>query len=157
MVDALEEIWRSLASGGTLVDLRPVSSLCPIEVVTSEKVIQVGEADGTGMAADDAAADRAVGDVVERGWLVPGRRLQFSFDFYWDGIGEMESFVADSVRMKNVAPPFADLEKAVRELDETEPYRTRIRCRRETMLAVYRKAPPHTAIAQPSHTHPHME
>ena len=112
----------------------------PIEVVTPEKNVQVGEADASGMAADDAAADRAIGDAVEHGWFILRRRVQFNFDFYWDSVHEMATFVADSVRMKNVVPPVAELEKAVRELAARAPGRARIRCRRATMLAVYRKA-----------------
>ncbi len=144
MVDALGGIWRVLATGGTLVDLRPVPSKCPIEVVTPEKITQVGEADASGMAADDAAADRAIGDAVERGWLLARRRVQFNFDFYWDSVREMATFIADSVRMKNVDPPVAELEKAVRELAARAKGRTRVRCRRATMLAVYRKVSPKT-------------
>ncbi len=144
MVDALGGIWRLLATGGTLVDLRPVPSKCPIEVVTPEKITQVGEADASGMAADDAAADRAIGAAVERGWFLPRRRVQFNFDFYWDSVHEMATFMADSVRMKNVVPPVAELEKAVRELAARAPGKTRVRCRRATMLAVYRKASPNT-------------
>lgn len=144
MVDALGGIRRALATGGTLVDLRPVPSKCPIEVVTSDKVTQVGEADASGMAADDAAADRAIGDAVERGWFLLRRRVQFNFDFYWDSVHGMATFIADSVRMKNVVPPVAELEKAVRELAGRAPGRARVRCRRATMLAVYRKASPET-------------
>ena len=140
MVDALGGIWRVLATGGTLVDLRPVPSKCPIEVVTPEKITQVGEADASGMVADDDAADRAIGDAVERGWFLPRRRVQFNFDFYWDSVHEMATFIADSVRMKNVVPPVAELGKAVRELATRAPDRARVRCRRATMLAVYRKA-----------------
>lgn len=96
------------------------------------------------MAADDAAADRAIGDAVKRGWFLFRRRAQFNFDFYWDSVHEMATFMADSVRMKNVVPPVADLEKAVRGLAARAPGRTRVRCRRATMLAVYHKASPKT-------------
>jgi hypothetical protein len=117
MVDALGEIARVLATDGVLVDLRPVSSQCPLDFVTPEKTVRFGMADGTGMAADDSAADRAIEDAVERGWFVPRRRVQFDFDFYWDS---------------------AFREQKLRE----EGSGTRIRCRRATMLATYRKARP---------------
>ncbi len=95
MVDALGGIWRILATGGTLVDLRPVPSKCPIELVTPDKITQVGEADASGIVADDEAADRAIGDAVERGWFLLRRRFQFNFDFYWDSVHEMATFIAD--------------------------------------------------------------
>ena len=60
MVHALHEIWRVLAGNGTLGDLRPLSCQCPIELVTPSGVVHVGEADATGMAADDDASDRAI-------------------------------------------------------------------------------------------------
>ena len=121
------------------MDLRPVPSSCPIEVVTPEKVVRIGEADAWGMADDDDDADRAIAEAVERGWFALRHETEFDFDFYWDSVREMESFMAGSVRMKSVAPPAAELEKAHRSLAEKGPGGARVRCRRPTMLAVYRK------------------
>ena len=139
MVDALSEICRTLAVGGTLVDLRPVSTNCPIELVSRGKVLPVGEADATGMAADDEAADSAVGKAVERRWFVPGRETRFNFDFYWDRVDEFASFADGSRRIKRVVPSFAELEKIHRGLSSKAKDPVRLRCRRATMLAVYSK------------------
>ena len=140
MVHALHEIWRVLATSGTLVDLRPLPSQCPIEIVTPGTIVQVGEVDASGTAADDDAADRAIGDVVGGGWFVPRRNTQFEFDFYWDSVEEMASFMDASKRMKHVIPSYANLEKDRRKLSAREQGRVRFRCRRRTMLAVYDKA-----------------
>lgn len=140
MVDALQEIWRALATDGTLIDLRPVPSQCPIEVVTPGTIVQVGEVDASGMAADDKAADRAIRNAVEHGWFIPRRDTRFDFDFYWDSVHEMASFIDGSRRMKQAVPSYADLEKVHRDLSARAHGTVRLRCRRRTMLAVYSKA-----------------
>jgi hypothetical protein len=140
MVHALYGIWRVLAGSGTLVDLRPLPMQCPVEAVTSDSVVQIGEVDATGMIADDAAADRAIRDVVEHGSFVPCRDIRFDFDFYWNSVPELASFIEGSKRMKQVVPSYAELEEVHRELSERSRAKVRLRCRRRTLLAVYAKA-----------------
>ena len=139
MVHALHGIWQVLRADGTLVDLRPLSGPCPLEGVRSDAVVRLGEIDASGMAADDAAADRAMQEAVDAGWFVTDRRTEFDFAFYWDSIQEMASFLDESKRM-SVLPSYADLEKGYRDLGGEELGPVRLRCRRRTMLAVYRKA-----------------
>ena len=139
MVHALRGIWRVLAGSGILVDLRPLSGQCPIELVGGGTVVHVGEVDATGMAADDAASDRAVQDVVTQGHFLARQDTQFDFDFYWDNVQEIASFMESSRRMKEVRPSYADLEKAYLVLSAEVPERVRFRCRRRTTLAVYQK------------------
>lgn len=139
MVDALRGIWRVLAGGGTLVDLRPVSAQCPIEAITPAEAIHLGDADATGMAADDAVADRAIRRVVSNGWFAPRLETSFEFHFYWDTIGEMASYMASSTRMKGMVPSSGAVEKTYRELSASTGGALRLRCRRRIMLAVYRK------------------
>lgn len=140
MVHALHDVWRVLDDSGTLVDLRPLPSQCPIEAVGTDRTVQMGEVDATGMAMEDAAADCAMREVVEQGWFVPRRETQFEFDFYWDSVQEMASFIEASRRMKQVVPSYAHLEEVHRLLSPREPGRVRLRCRRRTLLAVYKKA-----------------
>ena len=139
MVDALCGIWRSLADSGTLVDLRPLSGQCPIELVSAGAVVHVGEADATGMADDDAVSDQAIQDIIARGHFVALRDTQFDFDFYWDTVQEMASFIESSRRMKHVRPSYAELEKAHSALSAGGRERVRLRCQRRTTLAVYQK------------------
>lgn len=140
MVHALRDLWRVLAERGTLVDLRPLSSQCPLEAVRADMVVRIGEVDGTGMTADDAAADEAIREAVDHGWFVPVRDTRFDFEFWWDSVAEMASFLEGSKRVKRVVPSYADLGKVHRGL--TVPHRApfRLRCRRPTLLAVYQKA-----------------
>ena len=140
MVHALQGLWGVLAGGGTLVDLRPLPSQCPIEAVTAGGVVQIGEVDATGMANDDAASDRAMREVIERGWYVLLRDTRFEFEFFWNGVEEMASFIEGSKRMKQVLPAYAELEKVYRDLTARGRGGVRLRCRRPTMLTVYQKA-----------------
>ena len=139
MVDALSGIWRILVASGTLVDLRPLSGQCPIELVSPDGVVHVGEADATGMADDDAVSDQAIQDIVDRGHFTAIGDTQFDFDFYWDTVQEMESFMESSRRMKHVRPSYAELEKAYSAVSAGGRKRVRLRCRRRTKLAVYQK------------------
>ncbi len=140
MVHALHEIWRVLAGNGTLVDLRPLSCQCPIELVTPSVVVHVGEVDGTGMAADDDASDRAIRNIVEQGRFVPRGDTQFDFDLYWDSIQELTSFIEASTRMKHVRPSYAELEEVYSNVSAGRREGARVRCRRRTMLKAYQKA-----------------
>ncbi len=140
MVDALRETRRVLAANGTLLDLRPLSVRCDIEVVTPVHEVPIGEVDATGYMADDLAADRAARQAVEAGWFVPRRETVFDFEFYWDTVAEMKSFMEQSERMGDVRPSYADLDKAFRELSAAAAGGGRLRCRRPTMLAACRRA-----------------
>jgi hypothetical protein len=140
MVHALHEIWRVLAGNGTLVDLRPLSCQCPIELVTPSGAVHVGEADATGMAADDDASDRAIRDIVEQGRFMPRGDTQFDFDLYWDSVRELRSFIEASPRMKHVRPPYTEMEAVYREVSAGRREGARVRCRRRTMLKAYQKA-----------------
>lgn len=140
MVDALRALWSVLTPGGTLVDLRPRSWHCPVEAVMAERSIEIAELDATGMAAEDAAADRAVGRALGNGWFVPRRQETFDFELYWDSVADMASFIESSKRMKELRPAFADLDAKLSELRTRADGSVRLRCRRPTLLAVYRKA-----------------
>ena len=140
MVHALHGIWRVLAGRGTLVDLRPLPSECPVETVCADTVVQIGEVNGTGMVADDAAADDAIGEAIEHGWFVPLRETRFDFEFYRDSVAEMSSFLEASKRMKQVVPSYAELETLHRGLSAQYGAGVRLRCRRRTLLVAYEKA-----------------
>lgn len=141
MVDALREIWRGLSANGILVDLRPLhSSSCPIEVVTPEEAVKVGEVDASGAVADDVAADRAMGQVVRDGLYGPRTDTRFELEFSWDSVSEMASFMKESRRMRQVRPSYADLEKVHREWRARSGGRVRLRYWRTMLLAVYQKA-----------------
>lgn len=142
MVHALRGLWGVLAKHGTLVDVRPLSSQCPLEAVSAGRLVQIGEVNGTGMMADDAAADDAIRQSVDEGWYVPLRQTTFDFAFYWDSVVEMTSVLRERKRTKQVIPSSADLERAHQVLSAQHSGGVRLRCRMPTLLAVYEKAIP---------------
>jgi hypothetical protein len=95
MVHALKEIWRVLAPGGILLDLRPVSTGWPVEVVAGERVVRVGALDDSLAMTDDLAANRAVEQVVHDGWFSRERQGTFTYDWYWDSLDELREHVEE--------------------------------------------------------------
>lgn len=140
MVDALREAWRVLVADGLLIDLRPLASLgSPLEIVAGDEAVQVGEVDEPGTVADDLAADHAAAQVVGSGCYRLAKTAHFEFEFSWDTVGEMASFVAGSRRMGGVSPSYSDLERTHRAWCARARGRVRLRYRRKMLLTVYRK------------------
>jgi hypothetical protein len=146
MVHALHGVWRVLAERATLVDLRPLPSQWAVETVSANTVVQIGEVDGTGKVADDAAADDAIREAVDHGWFVPRRETRYDFEFYWNSVAEMSSFLQASKRVRQVVPSYADLEKVHRDLSAHHGAGVRLRCRRRTILVAYEKATPRVVL-----------
>jgi hypothetical protein len=107
MVHALGEIWRTLRPGGLLVDLRPFLPFRPLEVVGPEGTESLGRLDGAPFDADDVAADASIAEVSRRGWFRLETADSFYFSFYWDSIGELESFLEDWTTMAELSPAMA--------------------------------------------------
>jgi hypothetical protein len=140
MVDALRECWRVLVSGGLLVDLRPVATSAPIEIVSSDNVAHAGSIDGSPGIVDDVASDRAMDVAVSEGWLERIGKVHFDFSFYWDSIDEMAKYLADHWQRRRVDPPPADL-KAAREAFAISGAGSRLRSKERMLLATYRRGP----------------
>jgi hypothetical protein len=140
MVHALRALWRVLAERGTLVDVRPLSARCPLEAVSADALVQIGELDAAGMMADDAAADDAIRQSIDEGWFVSLRKTTFDFAYYWDSVAEMTSMLSGRKRTKQITPSPADLERSYEELIARHSGGIRLRCRTPMLLAVYEKA-----------------
>ncbi len=96
MVHALREVRRVLASGGVLVDLRPLLNRWPVELASSTAQHLLGRA--TDLAAplsDDAAANAAMAEASESGQWVRELQEEFPLFYYWDTPGEMKDYIAD--------------------------------------------------------------
>lgn len=140
MVDALREAWRVLEGEGILIDLRPLASRqCRVEIVTPGKAIPLGEVDASGSASDDAAADRAAARMVEEGWFLPRETVRFEIEFSWDTVAEMASFMAESRRMLQIRPSFAEIGEKYRAWRAKTRGRVRLRYWRTMLLATYQK------------------
>src|SRR3989304_3300877 len=104
MVHALEEIRRTLRPGGTLIDLRPLSTEVWLEVEAAPGMWEIvgggggteyqgddraaggagemgGEGDETKYRGDARAADAAMEETVNREWFA--RTGNHPFDFRW--------------------------------------------------------------------------
>lgn len=139
MVDALRQAWNVLVEDGALLDLRPVSSNYPIEVLTAAGMFPVGEFDGYGVAVLDAAANRSVQRAVDDGWFVPRQHVSFEIEFRWPTIDAMAAFMEESRRVTCVIPSLAEVDRAYHELCAGAAEGVCLRCRRPMMLATYRK------------------
>src|SRR5512142_436245 len=96
MVHALDETGRVLASGGLLIDLRPVLDRWPAEVSRPGGYEQAGRAtDLADPLSDDAAANSAMEALVSSRHFARERQDVFSLFYYWDTPKEMQEYIAE--------------------------------------------------------------
>ena len=94
MVHALNEIHRTLVSGGILIDLRPFVDLSPVEVVSSSPPRLAGRVNQLPAdRANDEAANTAIARAGEQNWFIREREAFFPFFYYWDTPEEMQAYV----------------------------------------------------------------
>ena len=137
MVDALLEIWRVLGPEGNLIDLRPVHSNPPLELITNGSRHVLGHViDEKGML-DDRASNDAMAEVVQRGYFVPQMQETFSFAVYWDTLDGMLAYSDKKWRNNKHLPPEI-LEQTRRHISNTDG-RYRLCIPSTLHLAVYRR------------------
>jgi hypothetical protein len=95
MVHALTEIWRTLAPGGFLLDLRPYLPFGPLELVVEGQAEVLGRLDEAPYDPGDPAADEAVADVLRRGLFVLQRTESFHYAGYWDSVADLREYLED--------------------------------------------------------------
>ncbi len=95
MVHALEESRRVLTHNGRLIDIRPLSSYPPVEVITSNGARLAGRADDSLGIPDDQAANNAIADAVRQGIFFKDADERFEFFYYWDTMEQMQAYVED--------------------------------------------------------------
>ena len=83
MVHALKETWRVLIPQGIMIDVRPLSVIVPLEVVSNGKIIVAGEADMTPDLKCDIAADNAIDEVLGEGIFIRSSKEAFDYVYYW--------------------------------------------------------------------------
>jgi hypothetical protein len=96
MVHALSEIRRVLLPNGILLDLRPILSNWPVEILSGRETRQTGRIQGLPLGlADDEAANQSIRRAEQEGWF--GREGEEFFLYYysWDSPSEMEEWIAD--------------------------------------------------------------
>jgi SAM-dependent methyltransferase len=96
MVHALEEIWRVLVPGGTLIDVRPLADRWQVEVISTRELKETGRVnDMEEQVQADIASNEAMREAETRGWFSREQEHFFPFFYSWDAPSEMEAFLAE--------------------------------------------------------------
>ena len=94
MVHALSEIRRVLVTDGIMIDLRPVSSGWPIEVISARGVRGIGHLqDHDPCIKDDEAANHSLTRAEQQGWFIREAEDFFPMIYSWDTPSEMEEWI----------------------------------------------------------------
>lgn len=96
MVHALREIRRVLIPEGILIDLRPILSHWPIEVVSAREIRETGKIQDLPLGlADDHAANQSIAQAEQNGWFIREAEDFFPFYYSWDSPSEMEEWITE--------------------------------------------------------------
>jgi hypothetical protein len=137
MVNALAESWRVLRVGGRLVDLRPHVSGWPVEIVSRDTRILVGQLDDKKGISDDVASDNAISEAVQRGWFEKEDEEFFEYVYYWDTVDKMNAFIEEE--WCDLATMPDNVLSETRRLVQLTGEQVQIRVRRTILIASYRK------------------
>jgi hypothetical protein len=141
MVDALKDVWRVVASGGALLDLRPLPAIYRLALITPAAAIAIGHIDPTARAEDDAAADAAVSRMVHEGLFAVRSRTEFDIEIVWESVRDLNSYMATR-QSSRVTPSYEDLERAYQSVAAGSPVRPQLRASRRLMLAAFDRQKP---------------
>jgi hypothetical protein len=83
MVHALKEAWRVLIPQGTMIDVRPLSVIVPLEVDCDGNHIVAGDADMTPDLKYDIASDLAIDTILQQGIFDQLSLVTFDYVYYW--------------------------------------------------------------------------
>lgn len=137
MVHALQEIWRVLAPGGRLVDLRPIAAAYPLDVLRKGRSIEAGKLSARPKAPVHTAANEAIAEVLARDLFAQQEQISFEYAYYWDTVEAMKAYVTDRWQESAILP--APVEEAARRMVSVDPAGSVLRIRRTVCLATYGK------------------
>lgn len=141
MVHALRESWRVLRNTGTLIDLRPLSTVFPIEAVTGPTAAQIGEGSAAATAGDERAAERALAIQIRDGALVPRHEARFEVRLYWDTTAAMAEYMRTGRTAKQVKPAYDEIDAALRAAADRSGTPASLRATRPMTIGSYSKGP----------------
>ena len=94
MVHALGEIYRVLAPGGVLIDLRPIADRWSNEVFSARETRETGHVTDLPLGLeDDNAANEAMRNAESKGWFTRENETFFPLHYVWDTASDMEKWV----------------------------------------------------------------
>ena len=137
MVHALEESWRVLAPGGQLVDIRPLTSNPPLEVIFNEEISIAGQVDDSADLPDDIAANQAVTEVITRGIYLKQQEERFDYAFYWEKLEDLEAYIEDQWSDWVILPQ--EVSRKARRLTNEYAKNVRYRIRVDMLISRYGK------------------
>ena len=137
MVHALAESWRVVRYGGRMIDLRPLASGWPLEIVSPDTEILAGRLDDNKRIRVDVASNNAISAAIQRGWFTKESEDLFEYAYYWDTVEEMMAYVEADWGNAAVVPN--DVAVEAHRLVDIAGDRVEIRIRRTMVIASYRK------------------
>jgi hypothetical protein len=137
MVHALKEAWRVLSLHGTMIDVRPLSVVVPLEVIDEAGHQVAGDVDMTPDLKYDIAADQAIDVVIKDGIFTQSTFETFDYIYYWKTYHGMivdfkERWEGEIIVAKEVLDKAQDLYK------QKYPH-ARLRLLMRMMLGMYEK------------------
>jgi len=136
MVDALVEIHRVLAPGGTLVDARPDSRVRAYAALRNPRGFKRFGVVNTSRLemANDHASDNAIASAVREGLFKRGRRGRFWHLVPFSSLGELRDYLREHPRFVHRADWIVD--SATRKRHSTDQFVIRRAVRYELLQAV---------------------
>lgn len=120
-----------------MIDLRPLASGWPVEIVSPDTEILAGRIDDNKRIRVDVASNNAVSAAIQRGWFKKENEDLFEYAYYWDTVEEMMAYVEADWWNAAVVPN--DVAVEAHRLVEVAGERVEIRIRRTMVIASYRK------------------
>ena len=136
MVHALHEIWRVLQPGGCLIDLRPLHTSPPLEIVSGQEMLVAGQIDESGGVSKDTASNEALEQTVQAQWFRRERDAWFDFATYWDTPDALKAHAEE--RWNTTRLPEETLAEA-RRLTAASSVDTKVRIRYKMTISRLRK------------------
>lgn len=134
---ALEEVWRVVEADCWLLDIRPMASNPPLELVFKDEIKFAGAIDDSAWVLDEELVNDALEIVFGRGDYVKESVERFKLSTYWDTLDEFTSWADEN--WEDVLIPENTLINATKiiEQDEREP---KIRLTYTMLIGRYRKS-----------------
>ncbi|MDH3944868.1 MAG: hypothetical protein OEV06_12310 [Anaerolineae bacterium] len=133
---ALEESWRVLKPGGSLVDIRPYLGNMRLELLTEGQPSLAGLVDDSGLIPDHEAVEHTLAAGLERGLFEKEDERFFDYEYLWESPEGLKDYVDENWCSRRLQKSlFKRLKKMAGEVEAE----SRVRIRDERIIARYKK------------------